>query len=124
MIIHIAEHKGWGDNIYFHDYKRRKVVGWASPKPKLGDKFQLEMKFDYPGKYFKLFDIVKMKKEFDPPDMFWADVEDSGVIIEKEDSRLIFELRSRCPLCKKKTGKNFEKMLSHLEKKHKDRIIN
>lgn len=124
MIIDLARHKKRGDNIYFHDYQGRKLVGWTRPKPKIGDRVKLEMKFDYPGRYFKLFTIVSLKEESNPPDMFWADVEDSGIIIEKKNSTLVFEVKSRCPVCNKKINKNFDKMLSHIEKKHKDSIIN
>lgn len=72
--IDIWEHKDWGDNVYFLDWKERKIVGWMKPLPKIGDEIRSKMRS---GKIAR-FEIVKIKVEQDPPDMFFATVKDIG----------------------------------------------
>lgn len=120
--IDISAHSGWGDSIYFWDYEKRIVTGHMTPKPKIGDKIKVEMKWDYPGRYFKLFTVVKLEEFSYPGDHFFADVVDTGVVIEKDGREIVAELGSKCPLCRKKFRKDFLKMKTHLEKKHRDKL--
>ena len=120
--INMADHKGWGDSIYWLDYKKRELTGHLMPKPKIGDKVICEMKSPNQHRLFKIYTVIKVKDFNDPPDQFFATVNDSGCIIETETKGFKFELNSRCPLCKKKFKKNFMKLDNHVGTKHKELI--
>jgi len=66
----MAEHKGWGDNIYFFDFKGGRVVGYMTPMPEVDDELRCEMKSGKTGR----FKIEKVEPQKDPSDMFFADV--------------------------------------------------
>ena len=120
--INMAEHNGWGDSIYWLDYKRRKITGHLTPKPKIGDKIICEMKSTNKYRNFKICTVARVKDFDDPPDQFFATVNDSGYIIETETKGFKFELGSRCPICKKKLKRNFMTIDRHIGKKHKELI--
>jgi hypothetical protein len=65
----------WGDAInWFPDFESRKVVGWKSPCPMVGDTLRVNMKS---GKVL-LCRFVTVDQKRDPSDMFFAVVRDIG----------------------------------------------
>ena len=118
--IDMADHKGWGNSIYWLDYEKRELTGHLTPKPEIGDKVICEMKSSNQFKHFKIYIVIKVKDLDDPPDQFFATVNDSGYIIETEKKGYKFELNSKCPLCKKKFGRNFMTIDRHVGKKHRE----
>lgn len=77
-IIEGWRHKSWGDNINFFDWNTRKIYGLMTPKPKIGDEYRERT---LSGQIY-CFKIVAMEFPGDPHDMFFADVEDIGILIE------------------------------------------
>ncbi len=66
---------GWGDHIgWFPDFKSRRVVGWKTPRPQVGD--QLHVAMQSGRTLICRFTSVELKT--DPEDMFFATVEDVG----------------------------------------------
>lgn len=76
MIWKLWDHSRWGDSFRFEDFERRRLVGWLTPKPKVGDEVQSKMRSGRIGR----FKITKIDECGDPKDMFFADCEDVGYI--------------------------------------------
>lgn len=81
-VINMNEHKHWGDNIYFFDWAKRRIVGWMTPIPKVGDELRCKMRS---GKIAR-FEVVEVEHQRDPSDMFFATVKDIGYLSEVESS--------------------------------------
>lgn len=65
---------GWGNAVNWHNIEQRKVVGWKTPRPTIGDLLLSEMRSGKTG----IFKFVDVEYESDPNDMFWGTVEDLG----------------------------------------------
>lgn len=65
---------GWGDAIDWFNIPKRKVVGWKCSRPEKGDWLLCKTQSGKTGIF--IFKVVEYCK--DPPDMFFADVEDVG----------------------------------------------
>jgi len=76
VVINMWEHKSWGDNILWFNWKRRRLVGWMTPIPKVGDEVRCKMRSGKIGR----FEIVKVEPQSNPRDMFFADVRDIGYL--------------------------------------------
>ncbi len=66
-------HGGWGHHCEWKDWDTRQVWGHLPEKPKVGD--YLESKLKGGKALFRFCDVEYMR---DPPDMFFATVEDLG----------------------------------------------
>lgn len=77
-VINMNAHNTWGDRLGFLDWETRRVVGWITPIPKVGDELRGEMKSGGVGR----FRVTKVEPCGDPSDMFFADVEDIGYVEE------------------------------------------
>jgi len=66
----------WGHNIYFADFEDRKIVGWMTPLPEVGD----ELRFEWDGEKIARFRIIKMEPCGHPRNMFFAYVENLGYL--------------------------------------------
>ena len=119
-IIDMADHKGWGNSIYWLDYEKRELTGHLTPVPEIGDEIICEVKSLNKLKNFKIYIVVKVKDFDDPPDQFFATVKDSGYIIRCPSTDLMFKLNSKCPVCKKKFKRNFMAIDRHMGKKHRE----
>lgn len=120
--IDISQHSRWGNSIYFTDYKARRIAGHLTPKPEIGDRIKLEMKTEKDRREWRFFAITTLKDFSDPPDQFFCDVKDSGYLIKENGKNLEFHLGEKCPFCRKKFKRDFNNMISHLEKKHKGKL--
>ena len=78
IILNAPDENFWGYQISWFDWNKRRIYGHLSPLPKEGDTFTYAMKS---GKR-ALFKIIKVEPCGNPPDMFWADVEDVKYIEE------------------------------------------
>lgn len=121
ITIHMSEHGGWSDSIYWSNYKERKLAGHMTPKPEVGDEIVCEMKSPDEARHFKIYKVLKVEDFFDPDDQFFADVIDFGFIIQpKGADEIRFEVGQRCPFCQKKFRKNFQSIDEHVGKKHRE----
>lgn len=120
--INMADHTGWGNSIYWLDYKKRKLTGHLTPVPEVGDKVICEMKSPSKFRHFRIFTVARMLDFADPPDQFFVTVNDSGYIIETKERAYKFELGYPCPLCKKRFRRNFSAIDQHVGKKHKELV--
>lgn len=75
-IINLWEHNGWGNNVYFSDFKNRKITGHLSPRPKVGDEIRSKMSSGKIGRFL----VKEIEYCRDPNDMFFCDVEDLGYL--------------------------------------------
>lgn len=72
VVIDMDSKKGWGNSIRFHDWERRRIVGWLTPIPKVGTEIRSKMESGKIGR----FKIIKVEPCGDPSDMFFATVKD------------------------------------------------
>lgn len=77
-------HGGWGHHIEFIDWEDRKVSGHLPDRPSIGDFLEAEMGSGKKA-IFRFTDVDYMA---DPPDMFFATVEDIGYRDELECEEL------------------------------------
>ena len=61
----------WGNSIQWFDVTKRSVVGWRTPRPRIGDILKSPMQSGRIG----LFVFTEVHYKQDPPDMFFATVE-------------------------------------------------
>lgn len=80
-VINLWEHNSWGNNVYFFDYDERKLVGWLTPLPKVGDEVRSKMQ----SRKIARFEIISIDVKKDPPDMFFAIVKDIGYLEDTEN---------------------------------------
>lgn len=71
-IITMEHHSGWGDSIYFWDFKKRRVTGHMTPKPEKGDILRCMMDS---GRVAR-FEFVEIKHSNSVHDLFWATMKD------------------------------------------------
>lgn len=73
-----------GANAFWLDWENRRVSGWTSPSPKIGDELTCEM---VSGKTL-LFEFIDVEVMLDPPDQYFATVRDVDYIVPliKEDA--------------------------------------
>jgi len=118
--INMSMHKAWGDSVWWFDYEKGIVTGHLTPKPQAGDKIICEMYSPNPdtSRHFKILIVKKIEDFSDPPDQFFADVEDLGYIIRAGEKEVRFELGSKCPFCRKRFKKDFQHMANHMNDKH------
>ncbi len=83
----------WGSAINWFDLENRRVVGWLSRRPMVGDYLKSKLKSGKVG----IFRFTKIKLEHDPPDMFFGTVEDLGY--EGEVELPEFYIRSKGEIC-------------------------
>jgi len=67
---------GWGNRIEFIDYEKGEVYGFCSITPNRDDLVELKN----PDGTKSLFRFVVVHPCYDPPDMFFAEVEDASRI--------------------------------------------
>jgi len=73
----IWEHRGWGNRISWIDYDCRKLVGCIRhPRVAMGDEIACEMQ----NERIALFRIIQVEYHTNPPDLFFAAVQDVGYI--------------------------------------------
>ena len=65
---------GWGNNIAWYDWSTRKVYGHVTPVPEVGDFWEHRMK----SGNIAVFQFVKVERQSNPTDMFFAHVRDCG----------------------------------------------
>lgn len=75
-IIKVWEHSGWGNSIRWFDWQKRRLVGWLQQIPEVNDEIRTKMKSGSIAR----FKVVKVEPQQDPPDMFFATVEDVGYL--------------------------------------------
>ena len=75
-IINLWEHNGWGNSIYFFDWKDRELAGHMTPRPSVGDEVRAKLK-----QGIGRFRIISVDYKKDPPDMFFAKVKDIGYVV-------------------------------------------
>ncbi len=75
-IIKMWEHSGWGNSIYFTDYKRMRIAGHFSYRINKGDIIQSKMQSGKIGK----FEVVEIKFMSDPRDQFFCTVKPVGYV--------------------------------------------
>ena len=69
-----SEGGGWGNRIEWFNWETRKVVGWKTPKPQVGDLLHALMESGKVGE----FEFTTVEPCGDPQDMFFATVKDIG----------------------------------------------
>lgn len=69
----------WGNDIEFFDHAERRVVGWKTPKVKVGEFLKMKQK---DGSTF-VFKIIEVEYQSNPKDMFWSTVQDVGEVIDE-----------------------------------------
>lgn len=83
---------GWGNAINWQRYPDL-VVGWQGVSPEVGDILFCKLKSGKRG----VWRFKRIERQYDPPDMFFADVEPLGyegeVAIPKEKRKQVFFLR-------------------------------
>lgn len=77
---YMQKHCSWGNSIEWFDYARRRITGFLTPLPKVGDKMYAEMK---DGR-FTVFDVVVVDRFKDPKDQFFATLKDERIITREE----------------------------------------
>ena len=75
-VYNMMKHRSWGDRIQIFNWDERRICGWLSRIPKEGDRLRIPMKSDKIAE----FKIINIEKCGDPPDMFFADIEDIDYI--------------------------------------------
>jgi hypothetical protein len=81
---------GWGDSIEWSDFASRRIVGWQTRKPEVGDEIHKNMAS---GKVAR-FAVISVEYCGDPADMFFADVADIGYVGEPSINSSIIEAES------------------------------
>jgi hypothetical protein len=71
-----SEHKNWGDNIQWMKWEDRSIVGWTDPHPQPGDQIIFDMKSGRRA----IFQIRSVDPCGDPPDMWFAKLNDIGYV--------------------------------------------
>lgn len=66
---------GWGNRIEFSDWEKRRVVGWKAHIPERGDRLIAELTMG-----MAKFRFASVERCSDPPDMFFATLEDEGYL--------------------------------------------
>lgn len=69
-----AIHGGWGHHVEWFDWDERRVWGHLPNRPSKGDYLEADMKTGHKA----IFRFVDVEYKLDPPDMFFATVEDVG----------------------------------------------
>ena len=65
---------GWGNAINWMDWEQRRIVGWKTPKPQIGDILHAQMQSGQVAE----FEFVSVEPCRNPQDMFFATVKDIG----------------------------------------------
>lgn len=73
-IINLDNYNSSGNNVYFFNYEKRRLVGWMIHKLKKNDYVSCTMTS---GRRM-IFKVIKVEDCLDPSDMFFATVEDVG----------------------------------------------
>ena len=73
-VIKAWEHKGWGNNIEWSDYKQLRIVGWLPRKPIEHDEIQFEMLTPNNKKVITRFIVTDVEHAEGVHDMFFATV--------------------------------------------------
>lgn len=79
------KHNGWGNNIEWSDYDKRRIVGWLYRKPQVGDEIRFKMQS---GKVAR-FAVKEVERAWGVHDMFFADVMDIGYVGEEPINKVI-----------------------------------
>ncbi len=77
----MSEHNGWGDNITWLNWNKRRLCGHTTPHPSVGDELLCPFISGKVGR-FKFKTVTPC---CDPRDMWFADAEDVG-FVEEENS--------------------------------------
>ena len=67
---------GWGDRVQWVNWDSRRIVGWKQKRPRKGDILISPMESGKTAQ-FRFMEIEYLP---DPPDMFFATVEDAGYL--------------------------------------------
>ena len=76
MVWDIRERSGWGNSVSFINWDKRKLVGWTTPLPSVGDEVLSAMQSGRVGR----FKITSVEPSYDPSDMWFAQVDDIGYL--------------------------------------------
>jgi len=68
--------KSWGDSIFWFNFEKRRIAGYLTPMIQVGDELVCQMQS---GKHM-LFNVIDVEQQLDPPDQFFATVEDVGYL--------------------------------------------
>jgi hypothetical protein len=75
-VWNMRDHRGWGNSIGWIDWKTRRVYGHTTPHPCVGDELRADMQSGGVAR----FRFAKIEPCGDPPDMWFANVDDIGYV--------------------------------------------
>jgi hypothetical protein len=78
FVFDMGERQTWGNRISWSDFEKRQLDGHTTPRPRIGDEIRAPMASGRTAR----FRVVDARYPHDPPDMWFATVEDIDYVDE------------------------------------------